>query len=85
MTPIFKLLYDHILERSILDYCRGTDYYQHWEEREQLARRLLKQLSDEQRTLLEELLAADAAAQEAELEAMFQAAFHHAMVLARGS
>lgn len=84
MSPILQLLYDYVLEQPILAYYRKTGYDQRREAQEILTERLRRQLTPPQQDLLEELLLSCAATQSTELEAMFLAAFDHAMALSRG-
>ena len=84
MHPIHRILYDSIVESAILPYYRQTDYYQRREAQAQWEEHLQKRLSPSLLADLESFQLAVSRTQDAELEAMFLAAFDHAMALSRG-
>jgi len=83
MTKLMKVLYDYILECTLDQYYKETDFYKQRAKRDAVSRTLWEQLSPDQRLLLEEVQQAYDNTAACELEAMFLAAFDGGCALSR--
>lgn len=83
MDEIMQVLFNDVIDRLLQKYYDQTAYAARCKSRDEIGRRLWTQLSPSQRALLEELQRAYDAAQMAELEAVFLAAFDQCKPLAR--
>lgn len=75
MNKLMESLYDYILDHTLEQYYKETDYYRQHEKRDAVGRKLWEQLPPNQRLLLEEVQRAYDSTADCELEAMFLAAF----------
>ena len=82
MDELMQALFNDIIDRLLGRYYPQTDYARRSAARDAIDRRLWTQLPPSQRALLEELQRAYDAAQMAELEAVFLAAFDQCKALA---
>ncbi len=83
MDEIMQVLFNDVIDRLLQKYYDQTAYAARCKSRDEIGRRLWTQLPPSQRALLEELQRAYDAAQMAELEAVFLAAFDQCKPLAR--
>ena len=83
MDEIMQVLFNDVIDRLLQKYYDQTAYAARSKSRDEIGRRLWTQLPPSQRALLEELQRAYDAAQMAELEAVFLAAFDQCKTLAR--
>lgn len=82
MDELMQALFNDIIDRLLGRYYPQTDYARRSAARDAIGRRLWTQLPPSQRALLEALQRAYDAAQMAELEAVFLAAFDQCKALA---
>ena len=83
MDEIMQVLFNDVIDRLLQKYYDQTAYAARCKSRDEIGRRLWTQLPPSQRALLEELQRAYDAAQMAELEAVFLAAFDQCAALHR--
>ena len=83
MDKLMLALFDYITDNLLEPYYAQTDYASRARARDEVGRRLWKQLEGEQRDLLEQLQRAYDYTQMAELEAMFLASFDEVNALHR--
>lgn len=75
MDKLMETLYDYILDHTLEEYYKATDYYAQRQRRDDIGRTLWEQLPPEQRSLLEEVQRSYDRTECCELEAMFLASF----------
>ena len=83
MDEIMQVLFNDVIDRLLQKYYDQTAYATRCKSRDEIGRRLWEQLPAPQKEQLEELQRAYDAAQMAELEAVFLAAFDQCKALAR--